>query len=135
MSVEFGVRDAAGVLDRVEADAIWTAADEASNDAEPRNVIVNRAVAELYVARARAEALELNREGRYDEAQARLEATARRITKYAGHDPRLRVIVRELEERDDVFSAPMSARASKWEFFQSANVTRMRTMEGKAKRS
>lgn len=42
-----------------------------------------------YASLARREALILNREGRYKEAQARLQAVARRIQGYAGQDPEL----------------------------------------------
>jgi len=64
----------------------WTYASHADNDAQPRNRNVDRIVAELYAARARAEATEANRDGRYDHARRALEGTARRIRGYAGED-------------------------------------------------
>jgi hypothetical protein len=49
-------------------------------------------VARLHAARARAEALELHREGKSAEARARLEKTAQRILGYAGDDGELKAM-------------------------------------------
>ncbi len=78
----FGVTDAPGAIREPDTDAIWTYADHRANDTQPRNVSVDRAVAKLYAAQAAAEALELNRAGRFADAAARLQATAERITQY-----------------------------------------------------
>ena len=134
VSAVFGIGDAAGALRAPDADRVWTYADHEANDTQPRNVVVDRAVAHLYAATAKADALELNREGRFDEARARLEATARRIAEYAGQDPELRAIVAELKERNDIYSAPMDSRSMKSEYAASYNVHRMRNPEGKARR-
>ena len=50
----------------------WTYADHAANDVQERDRDVDRAVARLFAERARQEAVKLNREGRYQEAAARL---------------------------------------------------------------
>ena len=42
----------------------WTYADDRANDAQPRDREVDRAVARLFAARARQEAVRLNRDGR-----------------------------------------------------------------------
>jgi Ca-activated chloride channel family protein len=130
----FGVTDANGAIREPDTDVIWTFADDHANDAQARKVVVDRAVARLYAARAKAEALELNSAGRFEEAGARLEATARRILRYAGRDPELLAIAGELRERRHAYANAMSAMASKAEHYASMNVARMRDPGGKAHR-
>ena len=134
LAAVFGVADAAGALHEEACDTIFTFAGHAANDAQPRNRVVDRAVAELEAARARAEALELNRDGRYDEARVRLARTVQRIEQYAGSDPDLHRIAEELQERHEVFAAPMAAMEMKREFSSSLSSSRMRDMLGRAKR-
>ena len=105
-----------------------------ANDAQPRNVVVDRAVATLYAAQATAEALELNHAGLFKEATARLEATARRIEQYAGSDPELRAIIASLRERSEVYEQPMGALLSKSVHYGSMNVAMNRESTGKARR-
>jgi len=130
----FSLSDATGVLSAPDTDIVWTFADHAANDAQRRNTAVDRAVAELYGAAARADALEMNRAGRFDQAALRLEATAKRIEQYAGSDPDLRRLIAELRERHDAYSAPMSPMAMKGEYFASRNISSMRDPAGKARR-
>lgn len=83
------------VLPPVQLD--WTFADHARNDIQPRDVEVDRAVAEAYAARARTRAGELaimDPPG----AGKELRETAARIAGYAGSDPALRQLVQELED-------------------------------------
>jgi len=94
----------------------WTYATHAENDVQPRNREVDRAVAQVYVARARAEATEANRNDRLDRAREVLEATANRIGGYAGDDAELRGLVRALG-RDvatcaETLMSPMALKAS-----------------------
>ena len=96
--------------------------------------ITDRAVARLFLANAQAEALELNREGQYEEAQERLRKVGRRIASYAGSDPELLAIISELDERGVVYSRAMSSAARKQDHFASMNAAYMRSPEGKAKR-
>lgn len=130
----FGITDARGAIREPDTDAIWTYADHAANDAQPRNVVVDRAVAKLYAAQAAAEALQLNRAGRFEEAAARLKATARRIERYAGHDRELRSILKSLLEKDEVYARPLMASFSKAEHYASSNTMNMRDAAGKALR-
>ena len=130
----FGVTDARGAISEPETDFIWTYADHAANEMQSRNVIVDRAVARLYAAQASAEALELNRARRFEEATARLEVTARRIERYAGVDPELRAILESLRERHDLYAQPMVAATSKAQYYASMNMSRMRESDGKARR-
>ena len=75
-----GAFEAADVRD---ARLSWTWADDAANDVQPRDTDVDRAVARQFAARARQEAVQRNRAGDFDEARQVLDATAKRIRKYA----------------------------------------------------
>jgi Ca-activated chloride channel family protein len=114
----------------------WTYATHHENDLQPRNREVDRAVAELYAARARAEATEANREGRYDHAQRVLDATANRIRAYAGNDTTLQHIARGLNEAViEYAAAPMTAMALKRSLFASELSAKGRDESGHARRS
>jgi Ca-activated chloride channel family protein len=133
-SALFSVADECRALAFADTDAVWTYASHADNDRQSRDVVVDRAVASLYAARAREEALELNRAGRYEEAQRRLQATAARIRTYAGGDPVLNQILEDLGERHVMYAQVLSAPALKQERYSSYNVARMRAPDGKARR-
>ncbi|MEO8622712.1 MAG: VWA domain-containing protein, partial [bacterium] len=66
-----GVRltDANGIATLAEGTLEWRYASHAENDVQARDRMVDRAVAALYAARARAAATEANRAGDYDEAR------------------------------------------------------------------
>ncbi len=130
----FEVNDLNAMLNADVTDILWTYDDHASNDAQPRNVIVDRAVANLYLADAQAKALELNREEQYEEAQKRLRKVAQRIARYAGSDPELLSIIAQLSEREAVYSRAISPTVRRQEYFASTNVSRMRTAVGRAQR-
>ena len=132
-TVVFDVADAGGAIELPRADVIWTFASHQANDAEQRDVVVDRAVAQVYAALARAEALELNRAGQFEETIARLEATARRIEQYAGSDEELRAIVASLRERHRVYSQPMMAMMRQTAYFAIQNRVTMRDASGKAR--
>ena len=74
----------------------WTYADDRANDAQPRDREVDRAVARLFAARARQEAVRLNRDGDFSHARRAMTATAERIGAYAGTDPELRDLMTAL---------------------------------------
>ncbi|MGP1675421.1 MAG: vWA domain-containing protein, partial [Candidatus Limnocylindrales bacterium] len=74
----------------------WTWADDAANDGQPRDTNVDRAVARQFAARARQAAVQRNRAGDFEEARRVLDATAKRIRRYAGRDPELRALVEDL---------------------------------------
>ncbi|MGH7679149.1 MAG: vWA domain-containing protein [Gemmatimonadaceae bacterium] len=113
---------------------VWTYASHDANDAQPRNREVDRAVAQLYAARARAEATEANREGRYDRARRVLEATARRIREYAGDDRELVGMVGALNEDVEQYEAPMTAAALKRSTFVAEMPMKGRDYLGRARR-
>jgi Ca-activated chloride channel family protein len=133
-TVIFDVAGTGGTIREPQTDVIWTFASHQANDVQPRNIVVDREVARVYAALATAEALELNDAGRYEQAIARLEATARRIEQYAGNDRELAAIVASLRERHDAYSHPMMAIHRKLDYFASLHVADMRDATGKARR-
>jgi hypothetical protein len=117
-----------------DADVVWTYAGQIENDRQPRNVVVDREVARLYAAKAREEAVELNRQGRYEEAQRRLKTIAERIRQYAGEDSVIREILTELDEREVPYSAPLSASALKQESYAAYHLSRSRDPRGRSRK-
>lgn len=118
-----------------EATLLWQYASHAENDAQPRDREVDREVARLYAARARAEATEANRQGDYDRARRVLEATARRIHGYTFGDPELQELRLELlREVRHFATGPMGAMAMKSAFFAAEAVAKGRGPDGKARR-
>ncbi|HTI37739.1 MAG TPA: VWA domain-containing protein [Vicinamibacterales bacterium] len=132
--VLFSVADGGGVLGAADADLVWTFDDHAANDAQRRNVAVDREVAKLYAAKAMAQALELNRAGKFKEAAAVLEKTGNRIMEYAGNDQELLAIIASLRQRESNYAMPMPTMALKQEHFASRNMVAMRSATGKARR-
>jgi hypothetical protein len=134
------IRDRDGALGGTDGAAAadarlsWTWTDDAANEAQPRDVEVDRAVATQFAARARQEAVRLNRQGDYAGARRVLAATATRIREYAGRDARLRALVTELEAEGVTFAAPMSPVALKDVHFASSAMARMRSPIGAALR-
>lgn len=88
---------AAAGVPRMSDDIVWTVVTPAEAAAQRRNRRVDHAVAEAYAALARQEAGRLNREGDLARARRELERVAREIAAYAGGDPHLRRLVRDLE--------------------------------------
>jgi Ca-activated chloride channel family protein len=110
----------------------WTYADDRANDAQPRDRDVDRAVARLYAARARQEAVRRNRDGDFVHARQALTSTAERIRSYAGTDAEMRGLIDALEGDGQVFSAPMAERSLKQAHFASANTMRSRDASGRS---
>lgn len=112
----------------------WEYADNATNDAQERDVLVDRAVAAVFAARARQEAVALNRLGDYRAAREAVSSTARRIRGYAGRDPILRSTLAKLEDELPAYAAMMPEGSRKQIHFASHNMARMRQMDGTATR-
>ena len=107
------VEDREGALGAPSGSVSFTWKGHAENDAQERDRLVDRRVAFLYAARAGREALAHNRAGDFEAARRGLEACVARIRWYAGDDPELRAIVRELEEKKERYSAEMDPIARK----------------------
>ena len=131
--VGVGPRDHPEQLAR--ADIGWTYAGQEENDRQPRDRVVDRKVATLYAARARAEATEANRAGDFGRARRVIESTVRRIRAYAHGDAEVERIWRTLEEEAGRFQTVMSPMSLKSAMYLSESTSRGRTSEGKARRS
>ena len=130
-----GLVDRDDVLVDATGRLAWEYADDEANNIQPRDTDVDRVIARVFVARARREAVRLNRAHDYDGARRTLEATARRIKGYAGHDPELREIVRDLLHEVETFRHVMPERSLKEAYALSAYVMQSRGGDGKARRS
>lgn len=89
-----------GIEEGEERCVLWKYADHHENDVQRRDVEVDRAVAALFAARARAEATEANRHRDPRRARRVLERTADRILEYAFGDRELQHTAKAL--RDDL---------------------------------
>jgi hypothetical protein len=114
----------------------WIYASHADNDRQPRDREVDRRVAEIYAAKARADATEANRHGDFAAARRVIERTVERIRQYAGNDPALNTIWMELaRERPRYDEVVMSAIETKRAYYHADMAVRGRAVDGKAKRS
>jgi hypothetical protein len=129
-----GAFGAAGIAATEPARLTWTYADDRANDDQPRDRDVDRAVARLFAARARQEAVARNRVGDYVGARRVLEATAGRIRGYAGHDTVISGLVEDLVREERVFAAPMAEPSRKQMHYASANMLRSRDASGRSVR-
>ncbi len=134
IEARFTLTDRDGVLGGPPVGAVWTYAGHEANNAQPRDRVVDRAVAALEAAAAREQAVALNREGRFEEARRALEAAQRRIRGYADDDAELARVIEALSADFAVLSAPMTLSAQKAVHFAASTSVRMRDVEGKAKR-
>jgi Ca-activated chloride channel family protein len=103
----FTIGDRDGALKADGCTLAWTHDSHAANDAQPRDREVDRAVAAIHAARARTEAVRLNRLGEFSAARQALRGVARRISGYAGSDPALQELSTQLVAEEAAFSAPM----------------------------
>ena len=132
LGAALSVSDRDGVLAGDGVKLAWEYATDRANDEQDRDREVDRAVAGVFAARARQEALALNRTGDFDAARRRVSATARRIRGYAGRDAELRRILEDLEQESAVMAAPMMEMNRKRAYFASANLMRSRSAMGQA---
>jgi Ca-activated chloride channel family protein len=119
-------------LDGQDERLTWTYADDRTNDAQVRDREVDRAVARQFAARARQEAVQRNRAGDYIHARSALDATAKRIRRYASRDPELRHLVDALERESQEYAAPVAPMMLKEMHFASANMARSRDAMGRS---
>ena len=130
----FTIGDRDGVLKADGCTLAWTHDSHAANDDQPRDRDVDRAVAAIHAARARTEAVRLNRLGEYRGARHALRGVARRISDYAGSDATLQELSASLIAEEQTFSAPMPELDRKRAQFASANIQRSRDVDGQARR-
>lgn len=119
---------------RTVSELAWRYADHHRNDVQERDRTVDRIVARLYAARAKQEAVSLNRRGEFDAATSALRRVKGRIHGYAGDDRELRAVITTLDQETLQFASNMDEYSRKRAYFATANVSRMRTVEGKARK-
>ena len=85
----------------------WQYADSVTNDAQPRDVEVDRVVAACSRPEHARRRCRSNRTGDYAGARTALAGVAKRIRTYAGRDAEMRSLVGELESRVAEVAAPM----------------------------
>lgn len=112
----------------------WRYADDRANDTQSRDRAVDRRVAALFAARARQEAIKLNRLGDFREAVGELRGVAERIRTYAGSDGELNALVDALRFEERQWSAPAPEMNRKVAFAQSNYAMRSRSFDGRAER-
>lgn len=137
IGVLIGATDRDGILAANGAVPVaigWRYADDLTNDHQVRDRSVDRRVAALFAARARQEAVKLNRLGDFREAGLELRGVAEKIREYAGDDPELNAVMRDLQVDMPMMSAAMPEMARKQTFARSANVQRSRDEQGRARR-
>jgi hypothetical protein len=99
-------------------------------------VIVDREVASLHAARARAEATEANRRADFRHARYVLERTAERIDDYARGDAELRALARALRDDVDHYAEQaMSPMQLKSALYVAESASKNRGSDGRARRS
>jgi Ca-activated chloride channel family protein len=139
VGVQVRVTDRDGVFDaaRPAADSVtiaWRYADTPGNDTQPRDRDVDRVVARLFAERAKQEAVRLNREGRYDEAERAIDGVRKRVAAYAGSDQQLREIVDELRNERPRYAAAMPEMLRKEVHYASSLSLRSRAVDGRSQR-
>ena len=131
----FTIGDRDGVLKADGCTLAWTHASHAANDDQPRDRDVDRIVARIHAARARQEAVRLNRLGEFSGARRALRGVARRIERLRRlDDTELRELAGQLIAEESAFSAPMPEMDRKRAHFSSANLQRSRDPDGQARR-
>ncbi len=106
VTVRFALHDREKALGAAADEVTFLYADDKANDAQPREVAVDRVVAARHASLAREKAVQLNRDGRYVEASEALLGVARKVRNYAGKDAVLREVMSTLEHDAHEFRSP-----------------------------
>jgi hypothetical protein len=131
------VSDREGVLTLAGAMPVgvgWEYADDRVNDTQSRDRAVDNAVAKLFAARARQDAVALNRAGNFGGAVAALRGVAERIAAYAGSDPGLQNLASDLRSEEHRWAAPAPEMTRKLAHAAASYSLRSRAPGGGARR-
>ena len=135
IAATFSVQVGGRAVPAQSVEQAWTFASHAACEAQPRNQAVDEAVGEIYAARARAEAVELNRRGEFAGGGTHAQTCRRKDRQSTlARARRCSAQLLELQEAAESASAPMSPVAMKSMHFGAAASLRGRTAEGKARR-
>jgi len=135
LAATFSVQPAGAHVSAQSVTQVWTLASDAMCRTEPLNRPVEEAIGEMYAARARARAVELNRRGQFAAAERLLRKASKKIQKYAGDSPALGKVIELFQSAIEITSAPMSPQATKSMLFEASTTLRSRDAKGKARRS
>ena len=134
LAATFSIQAAGADVPAQSVTQVWTLASDAACRAEPLNRPVEDAIGEMYAARARARAVELNRQGNFAAAERLLRKASKKIQERAGESPALAKVVELFQSAIKITSAPMSPQATKSMLFEADSTLRSRDAEGKARR-
>ena len=112
------------------ADFRWTWVDDAARKSQPRQVEVERRVAEHLAHQARYDTASANREGDLKRARTILRDAAKRIRDYGGKDPVLLDLAAALESEVERHRQALGSRGAKETVYGSGNVLRGRGARG-----
>ena len=135
--VLIGVTDRDGVMassGHAPAALTWQYADDMANDGQARDRSVDRRVAALFAARARQDAVKMNRAGEFENAVRGLREVSGRILGYAGRDPEIRALVDELRAEEGQWSTQASESVRKRSYASANYAQRSRRPDGTASR-
>jgi hypothetical protein len=135
LKLEAHLSDRDTVLGASRQTVSWTWATDQACDAQARDRVVDVAVATQFAAKARREALELNRGGQYDRAREVLETVATRISGYADTCQELRDLAAELRREAGAFGRHLDAMTRKAHHYQSLATMNSRQASGKARKA
>ena len=111
----------------------FTYASHARNDAQEREIRVDRAVASAYAGLAIREALECNKRGDFQGARRTIERCVARIREYAGADPQLLTLIADLEARIPRYQVQVMESERRGAYFQAVSSLRSRDILGRAR--
>lgn len=135
VELAFSLSDRDGPVAAPAVSAQWTWQTHEANDRQPRDVVVDRMVANRHADRAREQAVLANRRHDYGAAKRLLLRIADRIAAYAGGDAELRDLVAALRQDAERYGTVMDVQSQKLAFFGSSAKLRGRTSTGSATRA
>jgi hypothetical protein len=112
----------------------WRAVPAPEDARQPVNDLVLLSAATMIAERSRAKALDLNREGKFQDAKEFLRKTALALRELAPRLEAVERLARELEQESEEFAAAMAPAELKQRHFASYAASMSRSVEGKARR-
>jgi hypothetical protein len=130
----FELRDRNGPVESNPASVKWTWERHETMMMEPRNVMVDRVVANRYAARARERAIMKNQRNDYEGAIQALRQVADKIRVYANHDPVLLKLLQDIGRDMDLYGRSMHRRHAKERYYLSSSTLRGKSDTGSSLR-
>ena len=134
IALGFALRSGVGPVTIAQTELRWSFATPEAAASAPRTPEVEVRAAELIEARAQEEALNLNRQGRYADAEARLAAGARKLGALSAEIAGVARVARVMAAAGPMLGAEMSAVDMKSQYREFASLRRGRAPDGKARK-